>query len=137
MPTTLGDDEYRKILDFRVAIRRFLEWSSQQAAAAGVTSTQHQLLLAIRGLDDGSGITVGDVAETLLLKHHSAVELIDRAVENGLVRKSQDPDDRRHVRVALTRKGTGALERITLGNLDELMHLAPKLTRLLRRFEAV
>lgn len=137
MPTSLGDVEYRQILDFRVAIRRFLEWSSQQAAAAGVTATQHQLLLAIRGMGEGAGITVGDVAETLLLRHHSAVELIDRAVDNGLVRKSQDPDDRRQVRVGLTRKGATALERITRGNLDELMRLAPKLTRMLRELESV
>ena len=75
-----------------------------------------------------------EIAEVLLLKHHSAVELIDRAVDNGLVRKSQDPQDRRLVRVRLTRKGNAALERITLANLDELMRLAPRLTRLLGQF---
>lgn len=137
MTTTLGHAEYRKILDFRIAIRRFLEWSGQQATAAGVTPTQHHLLLAIRGLDGGNGITVGDIADSLLVKHHSAVELVDRAVDNGLVHKKQDVHDRRHVRVTLTPKGKATLERITMANLDELMRLAPKLTRLLHQFEAV
>ena len=136
MAATLGDEEYAEILEFRTALRRFLEWSGKQAIDAGVTPTQHQLLLAIRGRDYRLGLTVGEVAEALLLKHHSAVELVDRALDNGLVQKRQDPADRRLVRVRLTRKGEKALERITLANLDELMRLGPRLTQLFRQFEA-
>jgi DNA-binding MarR family transcriptional regulator len=136
MSETLGDKEYSEILEFRSAIRRFLEWSGKQATDAGITTTQHQLLLAIRGRGHREGITVGEVAEVLLLKHHSAVELIERAADNGLVQKKQDPSDRRQVRVRLTRKGERSLERITLANLDELMRLGPRLTRLLGQLGA-
>jgi DNA-binding MarR family transcriptional regulator len=136
MTKGLGDADYEKILEFRSAIRRFLEWSGQQATTAGVTPTQHQLLLAIRGIDPRSGITIGQVAETLSLRHHSAVELVDRAAGKGLVQRIQDDADRRLVRVKLTRKGELALERITLGNFEELIRLGPKLTRLLRQFSA-
>lgn len=129
----LDDDEYAKILEFRSAIRRFLEWSGHQATAAGVTPTQHQLLLAIRGTDHARGITIGQVAETLHLRHHSAVELVDRAVEKGLVKRSHDDADRRLVRVRLTRKGERALESITLANLEELVRFGPRLTRLLEQ----
>ena len=64
--------QYQELLAFRTALRRFLRWSEQQAAAAGVTGQQHQLLLAIRGHDGPGAPTVGDVAEHLLLRHHSA-----------------------------------------------------------------
>lgn len=131
--TKLGDAEYEKILEFRSAIRRFLEWSAQQASAAGVTATQHQLLLAIRGIDPRAGITIGQIAEILHLKHHSAVELVDRAVERSLVQRVHDDADRRLVRVKLTRKGSAALERITRANFEELTSLGPQLTRLLHQ----
>ena len=74
----LTDHDYERLLAFRTDLRRFLRWSEQEAAAAGVTPAQHQLLLAIRGNPDPSGPTIGDVAEALLLPHHSAVGLVDR-----------------------------------------------------------
>src|SRR5690349_1571259 len=79
MTPTLGDDDYRRLLELRSGLRRFLRWSEQAAQSAGLTPAQHQLLLAVRGHDDPRGPTVGDVAEHLLLRHHSAVGLIDRA----------------------------------------------------------
>ena len=75
MNRDLTDAEYRELLAFRTNIRRFLQWSEEQATALGITPAQHQLLLAVRGHDGASGPTIGDVAESLLLRHHSAVEL--------------------------------------------------------------
>ena len=129
----LSDADYRGILEFRTGLRKFLDWSGKQAIDAGITPTQHQLLLAIRGTNEPSGLTVGRIADLLVLRHHSAVELIDRAVENGLVERVRDADDRRLVRVTLTRKGEKTLEQITRANLDELAGLAPRLTRLLEK----
>ena len=70
-----------RLLEFRTGLRRFLHWSEEQARAAGLTAAQHQLLLAVRGHDGGP--TIGEVAEQLLLRHHSAVELVDRAERPG------------------------------------------------------
>ncbi|MCU1388226.1 MAG: MarR family transcriptional regulator, partial [Ilumatobacteraceae bacterium] len=75
----VSDDDYRRLLAFRDGVRRFLHWSESQAAAVGLTAAQHQLLLAVRGHAGERPPTIGDVADRLLLKHHSAVELVSRA----------------------------------------------------------
>jgi len=79
MPTRLADEDYRRLLELRTGLRRFLRWSEEEAAAEDVTPAQHQLLLAIRGHGDRRRPTIGEVAEHLLLRHHSAVGLVDRA----------------------------------------------------------
>jgi DNA-binding MarR family transcriptional regulator len=123
----IADADYERLLEFRTGLRRFLRWSEEQAQAAGVSPAQHQLLLAIRGHPDARGPTIGDVAEYLLLRHHSAVELIDRAVTAGLVRRRQDRDDHRVVRLQLTARGAEKLRRLTAVTLEELARLSPRL----------
>ena len=75
----LTDDDYRRLLELRTGLRRFVRWSEQQARNAGITPAQHQLLLAVRG-HPGGAPTVSEIAAHLLLRHHSAVGLVDRAV---------------------------------------------------------
>jgi DNA-binding MarR family transcriptional regulator len=122
-----SDAEYRRLLEFRTNLRRFLHWSEEQAHAAGLTPAQHQLLLAIRGHEDERGPTIGDVAESLLLRHHSAVGLVDRAVEAGLVMREPDPDDHRVVRLRVTPAGARKLRKLSEVHLEELRRLAPSI----------
>lgn len=119
----LRDDDYWRLLEFRTAMRKFLNYSKTQAARHGLTPTQHQLLLAIRGHRAAAGPTIRDAADWLLIKHHSAVELVDRAETAGLVRRRPDPHDQRVVRLALTRSGAAKLERISRANLAEIGRL--------------
>lgn len=121
----IGDAEYRRLLEFRTGLRRFLRWSQDQATAVGLTPAQHQLLLAIRGHEDTRGPTIGEAAGYLLLRHHSTVELVDRAVAAGLVERARDPDDERVVRLLLTPAGVARLELLAQLHLEELLHLAP------------
>jgi DNA-binding MarR family transcriptional regulator len=116
------DAEYRQLLEFRTSLRQFLQWSEEQALDEHVTPAQHQLLLAVRG-HDGGAPTIGDVADTLLLRHHSAVGLVDRAAEAGLVQRDRDPDDHRVVRLRLTRAGARKLARLSARHLEELRRL--------------
>ena len=104
----------------RTGLRRFLRWSEQQAEEAGLTPAQHQLLLAIRGHTDRRGPTVGEVADYLLLRHHSAVGLVDRADAAGLVERVRDPEDHRVVRLQLTAAGSKRLEALSSSHLEEL-----------------
>ena len=130
-----GDDQYVELLQFRTALRRFLHWSEQQAREAGLTAQQHQLLLAIRGHTVGDELTaptIGEAADSLLLRHHSTVELVNRAEQADLVHRSVDEVERRVVRLALTSKGQRVLDRLTASHLDELQRLAPTVTRLAR-----
>ena len=128
----LDDEQYRDLLRFRTALRKFLHWSDQQAAAAGLTAQQHQLLLAIRGHDGPAAPTIGEIADYLLLKHHSLVELVDRAEQGGFVIRVVDGDDRRVVRLRLTRAGMRVLEKLTAAHLQELTRLAPTIERVAR-----
>lgn len=123
----LTDETYTHLLALRTGLRRFYRWSERQARAAGLTPAQHQLLLAIRGHTDPRGPTIGEAADYLLLRHHSAVGLVDRAEVAGLVTRTRDLDDHRVVRLALTEQGEQCLERLSTLNLEELERLALKL----------
>jgi DNA-binding MarR family transcriptional regulator len=119
------DEDYRRLLELRTGLRRFLHWSEQQARAAGLTPAQHQLLLAIRGHPDRRGPTVGDVAGYLLLRHHSVVGLVDRAEAAGLVTRQPDAANLSAVRLHLTAEGSRRLDALSEQHLEELEHLAP------------
>ena len=127
MDRDLDDAEYRRLLQFRIGLRRFLHWSEEQAERAGLTPAQHQLLLAIRGHDGEQGPTIGDVAGYLLLRHHSAVGLVDRAEKAGLVQRQEDSGDRRVVRLRLTAQGSHLLQQLTSLHLEEIQRLSPRI----------
>jgi DNA-binding MarR family transcriptional regulator len=122
--------DYRRLLEFRTGLRKFLRWSEEQAERAGVTPAQHQLMLAIRGHDDPRGPTIGEAAEDLVSKHHSVVELADRAEKAMLIRRAHDPADNRIVRLTLTRKGGQILDRLGALALEELGRIAPRMRAL-------
>jgi DNA-binding MarR family transcriptional regulator len=116
--------DYQRLLEFRTGLRRFLRWSEEQAAAAGLTPAQHQLLLAVRGHPRPEGPTIGEVADYLLLRHHSAVELVDRTEAAGLVRRIRDGPDHRIVRLQLTDRGASRLEQLAGLHAEELARFA-------------
>ena len=124
----LRDEDFVRLLAFRDGLRRFQHWSEEQAKAVGITGAQHQLLLAIRG--HGEAPSIRDVAEHLLLRHHSAVELIDRAVAAGLVERIGDIQDQRVVRLRLTDAGEQRVAALAGAHLEEL-------SRLRSRFESL
>ena len=142
----VSPEEYRRLLEFRDGVRRFLHWSEDQARAVGLTGAQHQLLLAIRGHDGGShdrgshdrgshdsgpdhnaAPTIGDVAGHLLVRHHSAVELIGRAETAGLVARDTDPEDHRIVRLSLTELGAQKLSALSALHVEELRRMQGRL----------
>ena len=118
-------------MSFRVALRRFQRWSEDQAAAAGLTHVQHQLLVAIKGHPGDVPPSVREIAEYLLMQSHSAVGLVDRAEAAGLVRRRPDTDDARVVRIELTEKGDRLVTDLTEATLTEMYKLAEALGHLL------
>lgn len=131
----MSNDDYRRLLEFRTGLRRFLHWSEEQAAARGVSPAQHQLLLAIRG--HAGDPTIKDLAHSLVLRHHSVVGLVDRAEAAGFVRRHPDHEDARAVRVQLTPRGNRCLEALAASHLAELERLVPRLARLWSGLDAV
>ena len=127
----LVDADYERLLAFRIELRRFLRHSEAVAHDAGLTPSLHQLLLAIRGAGATSdpGPTIGEAAAALDVRHHTAVELAQRAEQLGLAQRTRDERDHRQVRLALTADGARALERLTRANLPALGELAARLAR--------
>jgi DNA-binding MarR family transcriptional regulator len=112
--------DYRALAAFRRALRAFLHFSEEAARAEGLTPTQHQLLLAIKGSVSPEPPTIGEVADALKLRHHSAVELVDRAVSAGLVARRADRRDGRYQRVVLTTLGDQKLAALSALHREEL-----------------
>jgi DNA-binding MarR family transcriptional regulator len=132
--TRLADEEYTKLLAFRTGLRQFLRWSEDQAATVGLTPAQHQLLLAIRGHPDSRGPSVGELADYLCTRHHSAVQLIDRTEQLGLIaRNRSDSDDRRVVRLTLTKAAQDKLTLLSTTHVEELRRLATLVNALVDR----
>ena len=129
----LTRQDFERLLEFRVTLRRFQRWSEDQAQAAGLTHVQHQLLVAIKGHHESRPPTVGDLAGYLLLRPHSTVELVDRAEAAGLVERTPDADDGRVVRVRLTGAGDRILNKLTRAHLERLHELAIVLDELVTK----
>jgi DNA-binding MarR family transcriptional regulator len=131
MRGTVTQTDYRALSEFRYQIRRFLNFSEQASRGAGLEPQQYLLLLTVRGLPDGAEATIRTLANRLLLRHHSAVELIDRLEKRGMVRRVQSKFDRRQVLVRLTTRGERALEKLAKQRLAELRSTGMALVRAL------
>jgi DNA-binding MarR family transcriptional regulator len=110
----------RDLASFRYTLRKFLRFSEKAARLNGVTPQQHQLMLGIAGFAEGGAATISELSEFLQEKHNSVVGLVERAEQNGLVRRKQDTADRRVVRVSLTAHGTRILARLSLLHIEEV-----------------
>jgi DNA-binding MarR family transcriptional regulator len=119
--------EIRALADFRFQIRTFLAFSEGKARAVGMEPQQHQLLLALKGLPRGLRPTIGTLAERLLLKHHSVVELSDRLVKKKLLEKRRSPDDGREILLHITVDGERLLRKLSRSHQVELQAAAPAL----------
>jgi DNA-binding MarR family transcriptional regulator len=126
--------DFERLLEFRVALRRFQRWSEDQAQAAGLTHVQHQLLVAVKGHPGDLPPTIGELAGYLLQRPHSTVELVDRAEAAGLVERIPDPRDGRVVRVRLSEAGDSIVQRLTTAHLARLEELAVVLDELVAQY---
>jgi DNA-binding MarR family transcriptional regulator len=127
------DAELESLAAFRYALRRFLHFSEEAAREVGLTPQQHQALLSVRGLSRGGPVTIGALAEHLQIRHHSAVGLVDRLEQKGLLERQSGGADRRQVHLALTGEGEGLLIRLSAAHRDELQRIGPEISRLLSR----
>ena len=135
MAQALSKTDYEALAAFRHALRRFLDFSGEAAKEAGLTPQQHQALLAIKGFPDRDRVTIGELAEQLVQRHHSTVGLVDRLEALGLVRREADPADRRRALVALTDRAEAVLAGLSAIHRAELRRLGPSLAALLQRLE--
>lgn len=135
MSDVLSLEHYRALSDFRYVVRRFQQFSDEAARAAGLVPKQYQMLLAVKAAE-GETLSVGDIAERLLIQHHSAVELVSRTESRGLVSRQRGERDRRQVFVYLTPPGDEALSDLSATHHRELQSAAPDLIRNLQKIIA-
>jgi DNA-binding MarR family transcriptional regulator len=121
----VSPEDYAVLAGFRHTLREFIHFSEEAAAAAGVPPHQHQAMLIIRGLSSRGCVTIGEIAGQLLVRHQSAVGLVNRMVKRGLVRKLQDSADHRAVIVRLTAAGERVLRRLSAAHKAEIARLGP------------
>jgi DNA-binding MarR family transcriptional regulator len=122
-PKPLEKKDYEMLAAFRAALRRFVRFTEEGARAAGITPQQHQVMLAIMGQPGRVSASIGEIAEFLQVKHHTAVGLVDRCAAADLVVRRVDPGDRRQIKVSLTAEGEALLARFSVNNLRELESL--------------
>ena len=133
--SVISKADYEHLAAFRNALREFLHFSEEAALAAGVPPQQHQAMLIIRGFPGRDFVTVSELAASLKVKHHSAVGLVNRMEADGLVVKSQAPDDRRQVLVRLTALGGKTLENLSAAHKAELARIAPAFRKILNHLK--
>ncbi len=132
-PTT--KTEYEILAEVRYALRRFLRFSESAASEVGLTPQQHQALLAIKGFPGREKITIGELAERLQIRHHSAVGLADRLEADRLIKRSPGTDDRRQVYISLTPHGDAIIKRLSALHHEQLRRLSPQLRELMTRID--
>lgn len=125
--------DYQALAELRYQIRRFLHFSEEAARQAGLEPQHHQLMLAVKGANNGTAPSIAYLAESLQLHHHSAVELVDRLAKRGLILRIRGAEDRREVHVKLTPRGERLLKQLTLHHREELQTLAPALVGTLKK----
>jgi DNA-binding MarR family transcriptional regulator len=126
----LNEGDYATLAGFRYELRKFGRYSERAAGEAGLTPRQHQALLAIRA-GPGGTLHVGELAERLFLRPHSTSELVQRMVEQDLVRREVDGADKRQVTLRLSEHGESVLEYLSQSHRAELRRLRPMLQELL------
>jgi len=129
-PQELGPAEYRTLAAFRYTLRRFLQFSDVAAAAVGLTQQQYQALLVMKSRH--GEMSISELASQLLVKHHSAVGLVDRLEQQGLVRREPSKSDRRKVVVRLTTHGARVFEKLASVHKAELRRIGPGWARFIK-----
>ncbi|MBB3591016.1 DNA-binding MarR family transcriptional regulator [Rhizobium sp. BK529] len=132
----LTDADYEALSNLRYTLRRFMDFSASAAQEEGLPAQQHQALLAIRGHRGEDAMTIGLLAERLLIAPHSATELVGRLVAAGYVSRRADPADKRRQTLELTEKADDVLKRLTAIHLTEIREMAPQLIAILQGLQA-
>jgi DNA-binding MarR family transcriptional regulator len=125
----LATSEYEQLVAFRYALRTFLHFSEAAAKEEGLTSQHYQAMLVLRARPDDQPVSINDLAQQLLIKHNSAVGLVDRLVGKELVVREPSTVDRRRVDLRLTARGKRVLSKLALMHQGELRRIGPLMTR--------
>lgn len=125
---------YKALAEFRFELRKFQAFSEAAAQKESLTPQQHQAMLIIKGFSSHDLVSVGELAKFLLIRHHTAVELVDRMTKLGLLRRVVDNEDGRRALVKLTKEGEKRLRKLSKIHFAEISAISPTLSKIMRLF---
>lgn len=125
----LVTQDYAQLASFRLAMHGFLRFSEALAAEEGLTSQHYQAMLILRGWPDGQSISIRELAQQLFIKHNSAVGLVGRLANEGLVTREHSLVDRRKVELRLSPRGKEVLAKLAAMHRGELQRIGPLMKR--------
>jgi DNA-binding MarR family transcriptional regulator len=132
MPTLTRDD-YEALAGFRYLLRRFLRFSKDFLRNANLNPEQYEALLAIKAFESPDGLTISQLSERLQVKHHSAVNIVDRLVDQKLIRRQTAATDRRRRHVQLTAKGEKIIDELAAAHRREIRVRSIEMIKALER----
>ena len=125
----------RSLAEFRFQMRKFLSFSEMASERSGIPAQQYQLIQVIAAIPEGQQASITYLAERMILRHNSTVELVDRAERAGLVYRESDPSDLRRSLVHLTADGQRILEGLVHEHMNELIPRCETLINALRNLQ--
>lgn len=114
--TELGRQAERLYGAFSDMLRQYQFRDREQICCHGLSVSQ---CYALEALNQRESMTMGDLAGHLRLKISSMTRVADALVEGGLVRRIDDPGDRRVCRLLITAKGRTLICRVQRGLIEE------------------
>src|ERR1700746_1405450 len=129
----LKPDNYEALAELRYLGRKFLRFSKDLLREkAGLNPEQYEALLATKAFA-GKSMTISQLSERLQVKHHSAINIVDRLVERKLVRRQPSERDRRERHLQLTTKGEALIEELAAVHFHELRNRSEEMIKGLKR----
>ncbi|HEY6069865.1 MAG TPA: MarR family transcriptional regulator [Chthoniobacterales bacterium] len=126
--------DYESLAEFRYLLRKFLRFSKDfLRTEAGLNPEQYEALLAVKAFSSDKGLTISQLSERLQVKHHSAVNIVDRLVEKKLVTRCAGETDRRQRHVDLTPKGEKLIQVLAAAHWNELRNRSGEMISALER----
>lgn len=128
----ISPDDYDALASFRYLLRRFLRFSKDFLKENGnLNPEQYEALLAVKAF--GPQLTISQLSERLQIKHHSAVNIVDRLAERKLITRQKTQTDRRLRNVQLTVKGEKLIEELAMTHRKEMATRSSEMIKVLER----
>jgi DNA-binding MarR family transcriptional regulator len=132
----LHPDDYEALAEFRYLLRKFLRFSKDFLRNTGdLNPEQYEALLAIKACAAPNGLTISQLSERLQVRHHSAVNIVDRLVEAKLITREAGETDRRRRHVQLTAKGETLIEKLAVVHRTEIRGRSTEMMKALERLK--
>jgi len=122
-----SSEQLSPLAEFRFRLRKFLSFSEAVCERAGIQTQQYQLMQVIAAAGDKEQTSISYLADRMVLRHNSTVELVDRAEKANLVARHSDAKDLRRSIVRMTPHGEAIFHTLVQEHIAEVKRSADDL----------